>query len=220
VSWCLTKDDLGNAARVQFYPDEDLPQGFTRITPKDYTGGGFDRGHMCPHRDRSASDDMSEATFVMSNIIPQSPHVNQKAWEQLEAYCRDLVQHRETLYVVSGPYGQCGEGKNGQKTTIGKQQKVTVPEKCWKVIMVLNAGAGDDIKKVKKNTRLIAVIMPNDMSVGEDWADFRVSVKEVEDMTVYKFFDQVSDPIIEPLKEKVDDVDIPTPTAIHHGAGD
>jgi hypothetical protein len=58
VSWRLLKTDLGTAPRFQFHPDEDLPPGFNQITPKDYTGGDFDRGHMCPHSDRGASDDM------------------------------------------------------------------------------------------------------------------------------------------------------------------
>ena len=40
---------------------------------RDYTGSGFDRGHMCPHSDRAANEEMSFATFVMSNIIPQAP---------------------------------------------------------------------------------------------------------------------------------------------------
>ena len=92
VSWRLTADDIGSAPRVAFYPDEDLPTGFVRITPKDYTGSGFDRGHMCNHSDRSATPDSSHATFVMSNMVPQSPYVNQKAWDQLEAYCRQLAQ--------------------------------------------------------------------------------------------------------------------------------
>src|SRR5437588_479283 len=51
VSWRLVKEDLGDAPRVPFYPDTTLPQGFFRVTPKDYTGSGFDRGHMCPHSD-------------------------------------------------------------------------------------------------------------------------------------------------------------------------
>jgi len=48
VSWRLTVADLGRAARYPFYPDQTLPGGFTRILPADYTGSGFDRGHMCP----------------------------------------------------------------------------------------------------------------------------------------------------------------------------
>ena len=130
--WRLEASDLGNAPRKNFYPDETLPRGFKRITPQDYTGSGFDRGHMCPHSDRSASPTMSEATFVMSNIIPQSPHVNQKAWAQLEMYCRNLVERRDKkLYIISGPAGQGGTGSDGFKNIIGERSKVaSVPAQC------------------------------------------------------------------------------------------
>ncbi|MDB6022243.1 MAG: nucA [Pedosphaera sp.] len=218
VSWHLDASDLGTAPRASFHPDETLPRGFRRITPMDYTGSGFDRGHICPHSDRSASPRMSQATFVMSNIIPQSPHVNQKAWAQLEMYCRKLVESQhKTLYIVSGPTGQGGTGSEGPKDIIGKRLKVVVPAQCWKVIMVLDAGEGDDLKKVNEHTRLIAVIMPNDMTVGEDWSRFRVPVKSVEKLTGYRFFDRVPANIIEPLKEKTDDEHIPRARAIRHG---
>src|SRR5260370_1197692 len=73
VSWRLTKDDLGHAPRKQFHPDPTLPRGFKHITPKDYSDSGFDRGHMCPHGDRSATPEDSNATFAMTNMVPQSP---------------------------------------------------------------------------------------------------------------------------------------------------
>jgi endonuclease G len=45
VSGRLTKDDLGEAPRKpMFDPDNTLPRGFHRVTHKDYTGSGFDRG--------------------------------------------------------------------------------------------------------------------------------------------------------------------------------
>lgn len=205
VSWHLTVDDLGNAPRFAFHPDETLPAGFIQILPKDYTGGGFDRGHMCPHSDRGGTDDMSEETFVMSNMIPQSPHVNQKAWAQLELYCRNLVEKQgKVLYTICGPEGQGGEGQNGKKNIIGQTRHITVPAKCWKVILVLDDTPGDDIAKVNSHTRLIAVIMPNDMSVGEDWSQFRVSVKDVEQLTGFKFFDKVPESIIGSIKDRVD----------------
>src|SRR5438132_4003901 len=46
VSWRLQESDLGPAPRSEFFPDPDLPQGFRRVRPADYTGSGFDRGHM------------------------------------------------------------------------------------------------------------------------------------------------------------------------------
>ena len=217
VSWHLRKEDVGNAPRKPFHPDEELPFWFTQITPNDYTGSGFDRGHMCPHSDRSADDAMSYETFVMSNLIPQSPHVNQKAWAQLEWYCRDLVEHKnKTLYIIDGPAGQGGTGRDGFRDTVGRQHEVVVPAKCWKVIMVLDADAGNDLAKVDAHTRIISVIMPNDISVGESWAGFRVSVKDVEDLTGYRFFDQVPAAIIEPLKTRVDIQMIPRAKPMYH----
>jgi len=81
VSWRVTDADLGDAPRKQvFDPDGDLPVGFNVVKTSDYSGFGFDRGHMCPHSDRAANIDLSYSTFVMTNVIPQAPNVNQKAW--------------------------------------------------------------------------------------------------------------------------------------------
>jgi DNA/RNA endonuclease G (NUC1) len=55
VSWELKKEDIGNAKRVPFEPDPALPKGvLARVSSRDYDGAGFDRGHMCPAKDRSA----------------------------------------------------------------------------------------------------------------------------------------------------------------------
>lgn len=211
VSWRLTGGDVGRARRVQFYPDDSLPSGFQRVVPSDYTDSGFDRGHMCPHGDRSAGSVMSKATFVMTNIIPQSPNVNRQAWEQLESYCRDLANAGKVLYIISSPAGVGGVGSDGALKQIARDSNVTVPAKCWKVIMVLNGGFGDDLRKVNRRTRLIGVIMPNDMTVGDDWARYRVSVAAVEKLTGYTFFSRVPSSTIGPLKKKVDSVTIPPP---------
>jgi endonuclease G len=207
VSWRLVKEDLGTARRVSFFPDQTLPRGFTSIHPKDYADSGFDRGHMCPHSDRGSSAQASTATFVMSNLIPQAPGENQGAWADLEAYCRHLVaKESHRLYIICGPAGKGGVGKKGRRNTIAGG-KVTVPAACWKVVLVLPEGGGeDDVSKVFARTRLIAVIMPNDRSVKHDWPHYRTSVKKVEELTGYTFFDRVPAGVINPLKEKVDRV--------------
>jgi endonuclease G len=214
VSWCLQKSDLGPAPRAQFYPDPDLPRSFKHVVPHDYSESGFDRGHMCPSGDRTSSPEAVNATFAMTNIIPQAPNVNQKAWADLEDYCRDIVKkHHSVLYIVSGPEGRGGEGSMGPAETIA-HGKVTVPAKCWKVVAVVDGGAGgaggpEDVAKIGPRTRLIGVIMPNEQSVGHGWAKFRVSVQEVETLTGYRFFDRVPADAIDPLKAKVDTEHIP-----------
>ena len=207
VSWRVVKEDLGDAKRFPFVPDPDLPPGFKRITTQDYEGSGFDRGHMCPHGDRQRDEEASKATFVMTNVVPQSSANNEKGWEQFESYCRSLVRDGKELYVVAGPQGKGGESRGRSLQIIhGKDGDITVPAVTWKVVMVLDAGGTPD-----RNTRLIAVVMPNDETVDNDWGKYRTSVKAVEKLTGYTFFDRVDPSVIGPLKEKSDDAPIPPP---------
>jgi endonuclease G len=206
VCWRLLKADLGKAQRGPFEPDPRLPKGFAKVTTHVYDGSGFDRGHMCPAQDRSRSQEDMDATFYLTNVVPQSPASNQKAWERLEAYCRDLAHKGHVLYIACGPQGVGGTGKDGVKEEIGKGRvKVAVPAKLWKVILVLP----NEEAEPRKNTRVIAVVMPNDQSVGFDWAKYRVSVHKVEQLTGLTFFSALPKELADELKGKVDDVEIP-----------
>jgi endonuclease G, mitochondrial len=205
VSWELNASWLGDARRVgKFAPDEKLPADWERVKPSDYTGSGFDRGHMTNSEDRSRSPEDNIATFVMTNIIPQAPDNNQGVWVQLENYCRQLVKSGKQLFIVSGGHGQGGIGKNGLRATVG-HGKVLVPAVTWKVILVLdkpNAG----VAGVDKNTRTIAVIIPNKQGIKSDpWQQYRTSVKDVEKLTGYKFFTNVPGSIREVIDAKIDD---------------
>jgi endonuclease G len=221
VSWRVIQNDLGEAPRKPtFDPDAELPSSFYHVTHKDYSGSGFDRGHMCPHSDRAANREMSYATFIMSNIIPQAPHVNQKAWAQFESYCREQVRTGEHLYVVSGPLGQGGKGSNGFKETIAGG-KVKVPASCWKVVVIVPESGDDDLAKISSATRVITILMPNDNDlVGEDWARFRTSAAAVESQAGLKFFDRLPDAIAQSLRQRVDNVYIPPPKPMTHGGGE
>jgi endonuclease G, mitochondrial len=211
VSWELNASWLGDAHRVgKFAPDEELPTGWERIRPSDYTGSGFDRGHMTNSEDRSRSPEDNIQTFLMTNIIPQAPDNNQGVWVQLENYCRELARSGKELFIISGGHGQGGIGKNGLKATVG-QGKVLVPAVTWKVILVLdkpNAG----VAGVDKNTRTIAVIVPNKQGIKYDpWQQYRTSVKEVEQLTGYKFFTNVPADIRSVIDSKIDAVESSTP---------
>src|SRR5207248_2396309 len=174
VSWRLRKDDIGNAPRSPFEPDLALPLGvIARVTAHDYDGSGFDRGHMCPAKDRSATSEDSQAVFYMTNIVPQSPASNQKAWERLEDYCRRLANQGHVLYIACGPEGVGGTGKLGYREEIGRNRKMTVPARLWKVILVLPHVDAEP----RRNTRVIAVVMPNDQTVDFDWAKYWTSAK-------------------------------------------
>jgi endonuclease G len=55
-----------------------------------------------------------------------------------------------------------------------------------------------------QTTRTLAVWMPTDKTVPEDWKPYAVSVAEVEKRTGYKFFPVVPDDIANTIKTHVD----------------
>ena len=201
VCWNLTATDIGKTERGAFAEDPDLPGEFNRVKDSDYRGVGFDRGHMCPSKDRSDSEANNTPLFYMTNIVPQAPNNNQKGWRLLEEKCRDLAKHGNELYIACGPHGRGGTGKDNTKHDfIGRATKVEVPATVWKVILVLpNKDAVPDAQ-----SRAIAVWMPNDQTVGTDWKRYVVPVADVEKNTGYKFFPLVPDDVANPIKGRAD----------------
>ena len=82
------------------------------------------------------------------------------------------------MYIICGSYGRGGTGSDGYTTTIAGG-KVTVPARCWKVLVVLPVGS-NDVARPTIRTRAIAVDMPNDNSLSSSWGSYRTSVDKIE----------------------------------------
>lgn len=206
VAWHLDTSWLGSANRQDdFRPDTSLPQGWYQVVPSDYSGSGFDRGHYCPSGDRTKTVADNSATFLMTNMMPQAPANNQGPWAQLEDYCRTLANQGNELYIIAGTHGIGGTGTNGGVTNTIANGKVTVPNRTWKIIVVLPNG-NDDLNRITKTTRVIAVNMPNSQSIGlsTPWRNFRTTVRQIEAMTGHNFFTNVRPNIRHVLKTKLD----------------
>ncbi|MFF3021829.1 DNA/RNA non-specific endonuclease [Gottfriedia sp. NPDC057948] len=203
VSWHVGSSDLGSTARQDdFRADTTLPSGWYQGTASEFSGSGFDRGHMCPSADRTSTVANNSATFLMSNMIPQAPNNNEITWANLEEYSRSLVSAGNELYVISGGYGSGGTGSNGYKTTVGNG--VVVPAKTWKVIVVLPNG-NNDISRVTTSTRVIAVVLPNDQTTSSHaWSYYRVSVDSIESMTGYDFLSSVPANVQNAIEASID----------------
>lgn len=203
VSWHVSRRDLGKMARANdFRPDADLPGDWYQVSQTSYIGSGFDRGHNCPSGDRTATRAANEATFLMTNMIPQAPYHNQHLWKNLEDYTRELVMDGNEVYVIMGSYGSGGIGSKGVAKAIDRN-RVNVPDHIWKIMVVLPEG-GNDLKRINKNTRIIAVNTPNRNDVNTKWSAYLTSLEEIEKVTKYKLLDKVPLAVRQELMKKVD----------------
>jgi len=178
ASWQLTRNWIGRIDRSDdFRLAPDIPTDCYAATANDYRRSGYDRGHLVPSADRTRNQADNEDTFLMTNIIPQSPSNNREVWRELEEYTRDLVFQGKELYLVAGGTGTAKK--------IAKS-KINVPEFTWKVILVLEQPQAEI---TFDNAYTIAVWIPNSEKVSNtSWRDYLVSLDEVEKKTGYNFF--------------------------------
>lgn len=194
VSWKTSSEDLGNALpRPEFRPDLRLPEGFRRIGYYDYSGSGYDRGHIVPSADRFANPRLNEETFMMTNIVPQSKALNRYPWQKLESYVRTQARRGNDIYQIAGVYGRQKVLKN----------KVVVPTNCWKIVAILPRGR--TVPDMDRRMRLIAVDMPNEEGIeNAAWEKYKVTVRSIEEKTGLNFFSHLPPDVQDRLETVVE----------------
>ena len=156
VAWDLTSGDVGSSGRSNFIVDDTLPGGFYQVLTTDYSGSGYDRGHMCPSADRTVTVADNQQVFYMSNMIPQAPDNNQGVWANFETYCRSLAAAGNELLIISGPSRFAG-------STIASG--VAIPGYTWKIVVVVPLGSGTALSRITASTRVITIKVPNTAGV-------------------------------------------------------
>jgi endonuclease G len=198
-SWELNTSWIGSTARQDtFRPDDTLPASISQAALSDYSGSGYDRGHMCPSADRTLTVTDNSNTFYLTNMVPQAANNNQGPWEKLEEYERSLASNGKELFIISGPI------YSGTPKTVG--HGLAVPTSTWKVITVLDA-VGQGASNVTTSTRVIAVIMPNDNALiarTADWHSFRVSTRQIEQQTGLDIMSDVAQGVQDVIETEVD----------------
>ncbi len=140
VAWNINKRALGDAPRSDvFRLDRDLDevlvdQNLTSVGPNDYRASCLDRGHQVPSGDRTATARDNEATFLMSNIMPQSAHLNRRTWVSLERFLRrQVLENGQHVQVYAGtvvdPKGHA----------IGPNEDIKVPLRNFKIAVLMPA---------------------------------------------------------------------------------
>jgi endonuclease G, mitochondrial len=197
ASWEVDAGWLGSTSRQDdFRPDGALPQGFYQVTPTDYRGSGYDRGHVVPSGDRTNTTKDNSATFLMTNILPQAPRNNRGPWRELEEHGRSLVyQYDRSLHVFAGAYGQ--QGSVGDRS-------ITLPSRLWKIIIVYDRLDNGSLG-LGGNSQVIAVDMPNTDQVSDDWQRYQTTIHRIELATGYRFLAHLPDSLQAALKQRPED---------------
>ncbi len=83
-----------------FHEESKLPES-ARASLSDYSGSGYDRGHLAPNADMATRSQQYDS-FSLANIAPQSPRNNRYIWRNIESATRYLTQQYGEVYTVTG----------------------------------------------------------------------------------------------------------------------
>lgn len=146
-----------------------------KAQPADYSGSGYDRGHMAPAGDMKWSGKAMRESFYLSNICPQHHDLNTGLWNDLEVALRERAKKWGKVYIVCGPI----VGKNPR--TVGKN-KVVVPDSFFKVVCW----------RYKDKYEGKAFVFKNAPAKGR-FHDYSCTIDEVESITGHDFFFLIPD---------------------------
>ncbi len=198
VTYHLTAEAMvGEAERSDnFRPDPDLPEG-ARADLADYVGSGYDRGHMAPAAAFKRSDAAMSQTFVLSNMVPQTPSLNRQMWRLLEEDVRELATAAGSIWVFTGSLFLKNDGSPIEPITFIGSNRVAVPIHFYKVILADNAayaGSAGYAASSIGTLEMFAFVMANqhDQLDGEP-EDYLVSVDLVEALSGLDFFSALPD---------------------------
>jgi endonuclease G len=117
--------------------------GVNTASDEDYSGFGFDKGHLANAEDFAHDCDKEEKTFCYYNCVPQTVKLNRGIWKTWEEKVRVHSQTQKVFVIAGAIYKDKKQGPNA----------VGVPDWCYKI--VINP-------KTKKT--IYCVLFPNDNS--------------------------------------------------------
>lgn len=189
VCYRVFRDDIekGPKRPSRFSVDE---RTASKVSHDDYTNSGFDRGHMAPNWAialRYGVDAQTE-TFLMSNVVPQKPNLNQGPWRELEEDVAKIYGNQlEEVWVITGPiYDDAVE-----RLVSG----VEIPDSYYKIIV-------DQLPSGE--VRVMAFEMPQEIDRRAKYEDYGVSVNSIEKNTGLDFLSELEDELEVRIEETVE----------------
>ena len=183
------REAAGTIERFGYFTADRTVEGCA--LPDDYTASGYDRGHLVPASDLQWDSAAMRASFLMTNVCPQKPVLNEGGWAKLEQKVREWALRDSALIVVAGPVPEplpmaTRDGDDGPRH-IGITG-VTVPRRIFKVVLAHRATP----------VRAVAFVYPNGEADGR-LRDYAVAPAEVERLTGMRLFAVLPDSVRDPL---------------------
>ena len=189
-------------------PNDQLPVIPTRDQQYIGTGGngrgygawGYDRGHMLPQASRYNNYEPNRMTYYGTNMMPQNSTLNQNIWASLEGKVHGWggLQTYDTLYVVTGA------AFKSTKTIDNANGPIAVPSHCWKVLLRQRGNQNRQISQFKADElKAIGFVFTNDDAGAATSIESAVrSVKEIEELTGFKFFRNLDPAVADAVKSQ------------------
>lgn len=199
---------LSRVNDFNYDPNDQLPVIPTRDQQYIGTGGngrgygarGYDRGHMLPQASRYNNYEPNRMTYYGTNMMPQDSTLNQNIWASLEGKVRGWggLQTYDTLYVVTGA------AFKSTKTIDNANGPIAVPSHCWKVLLCQRGNQNRQISQFKADElKAIGFVFTNDDAGAATSIESAVrSVKEIEELTGFKFFRNLDPAVADAVKSQ------------------
>lgn len=199
---------LSRVNDFNYDPNDQLPVIPTRDQQYIGTGGngrgygarGYNRGHMLPQASRYNNYEPNRMTYYGTNMMPQNSTLNQNIWASLEGKVRGWggLQTYDTLYVVTGA------AFKSTKTIDNANGPIAVPSHCWKVLLCQRGNQNRQISQFKADElKAIGFVFTNDDAGAATSIESAVrSVKEIEELTGFKFFRNLDPAVADAVKSQ------------------
>jgi endonuclease G len=122
VTYTLSKGG-GDCKRAKFSFKQ---CGINTAEDDDYSGTGYDKGHLANAEDFAYDCDLDKETFCYYNCIPQTTKLNRGIWKTWETKVRKLSQSKPVFVIAGAIYTD---------QLLKEGHTVIKPDYCYKIIV-------------------------------------------------------------------------------------
>jgi endonuclease G len=159
-------------------------RSINRVDHEDYTKSGYDRGHNAPnHAISMLYGRYGQAdSFLMTNVSPQKPKLNQQVWQRLEEMeLSFFAKNFGKVWVITGPIFS----DNSER--MPSSWRVTIPRAFYKIYVTEETDS--------KPAFALAFVVPQTVSGKEQLSSFITTIDAIEVQTGLDFLADFDDKI-------------------------